>query len=454
MPFTPPRDADVFMQGLTLSQSDKTIIGRVRVRNIAYEKWVAARFTLDLWQTTSEVTAHYVESVDGGAFDIFMFTIRLHDMWSRIEEKTMFIALRYTTAGRQFWDNNNGANYMLKFVGKLVTRKAPVAAGVLMGGSGPRVESARADTDPCQASPSRSSAALAPETPLSARYNFGSALNVAQDGGIPPLSSPAVRTLTYPAELSSIRPKHTPYRVDKVPPRHTRSVTIGSSRDLEKHEQAHIARSDSLNLDAPYSILQSHAARERNHRRGYFDRSMGGTPRKTPSGPALLSPFEERTPTRSGDPMEGQSSLFSRFTAENIARVNSTSSTASASASESSSQTTPLTSPGPSTPTSFDDKPSPSLNDSYSQFLNRFCFFTGPGSLTNYSSDSLTRSQSASNVEALLCLLTISLLPCAILLFTAPALVAWIAYLVVKAARLLHAGLQCSIAPRQWSTNL
>lgn len=396
MPSAPPRDANVFMQSLTLSQSDKTIIGRVQVRNIAYEKWVAARFTLDLWQTTSEVTAHYVESVDEGTFDIFMFTIKLHDMWSRIEEKTMFIALRYTTAGRQFWDNNRGANYMLKFVGKLVTRKIPAAAGFLMGASGPRVEPARVDTDPFQASPSpRSSAALTPETPLSARYNLGSALNVAQDGGLPPLSIPAVRTPTYPTELSSAQSKHTPYRVDKVPLRHTRYVTIGSSRDLEKHEQAHIAQSDSLSLDVPYSTPQS---RERNHRRGYFDRSMGGTPRKTPSGPALLSPFEERTPTRNSDLAQGQSSLFSRFTAQNMARMNSTSSTASAS--ESSSLTTPPTSPGPSTPTSFDDKPS--LNDSYSQFLNRFCFFTGSGSLIDHSSDSITRSQSASNVEALL----------------------------------------------------
>lgn len=400
MPFIPPKNADVIIQGLTLSQSDKSITGRVRVRNIAYEKWVAARFTLDLWQTTSEVTAHYVESVDDGMFDIFIFTIRLHDMWSRIEEKTMFIALRYTTAGRQFWDNNNGANYMLKFVGKLVTRKAPATAGFLMGGSGPEVESARVDRDPSQASPSpRSSAALTPETPLSARYNLSSALNVAQDGGLPPLSSPAVRTPTYPTELSSTLSKHTPYRVDKIPQRHTRSVTIGSSRDLEKHEQAQIAQSDSLNFDPPSSTAQSRAARERNHRRGYFDRSMGGTPRKTPPGPALLSPFEDRTPTHSSDPAQGQPSLFSRFTAQNMARVNSASSTASAS--DSSSLTTPLTSSGPSTPTSSDGKPS--LNDSYSQFLNRFCFFTGSGSLTDHSSGLIARSHSASDVEALLC---------------------------------------------------
>ncbi|KAG1725845.1 carbohydrate-binding module family 21 protein [Suillus lakei] len=401
MPSIPPNDADVIMQRLTLSQSDKTITGRVRVRNIAYEKWVAARFTLDLWQTTSEVTAQYVESVDDGTFDIFTFTIRLHDMWSRIEEKTMFIALRYTTAGRQFWDNNNGANYMLKFVGKPVVRMAPAVTEFLMKGSDPKVDSTRVDRGPSQASPSpRSSPALTPETPLSARYNLGSALKAPPSRALPPLSSPAVRTPTYPTELSSTWSKHTPYRVDKIPQRHTRSVTIGSSRDLEKHEQARIAQSDSLNLDSPLSTPQSRAARERNHRRGYFDRTMGGTPRKTPPGPALLSPFEERTPTRSSDPAQGQTSLFSRFTAQNMARMDSASSTASA-VSDSSSLTTSLTSPGPGTPTSNDDKPS--LNDSYSQFLNRFCFFTGSGSLTDHLSDSITRSYSASNVEALLC---------------------------------------------------
>jgi hypothetical protein len=245
------------------------------------------------------------------------------------------------------------------------------------------------DRIPSQASSPRSSAVLTPETPLSGRYNLGSALNAAQDGV-------AARTPTYPTELSGAGSKHTPYRVDKIPPRHTRSVTIGSSRDLEKREQAHTTRSDSLNLDTPFSTPQS---RERNHRRGYFDRSMGGTPRKTLPGPALLSPFEERTPTPRSDPAQGQPSLFSKFAAQNMARINSGSSTASAS--DSNSLTTPPTSSGPSTPTSSDDKLP--LNDSYSQFLNRFCFFTGSGSLTDHSSDLITRSQSASDVEALLC---------------------------------------------------
>lgn len=399
MPSIPPKDADVILQGLTLSQSEKTIIGRVRVRNLAYEKWVAARFTLDLWQTTSEVTAHYMESVDDGMFDIFTFSIRLHDMWSRIEEKTMFIALRYSTAGRQFWDNNSGANYMLKFVGKPVARKAPAATEFVMEESGSKVESARVNRDASQASPSlRSCPTLTPETPLSARYNLGSALKIPQSGALPPLSSPGVRTPTYPTELSSLGSKHTPYRVDKIPLRHTRCITIGSPRDLEKREWEHIVQSDSLNLDFPFSTPLSRTGRERNHRRGYFDRPMGGTPRRTHPGPALLSPSEERSPSPRSSDLTQEPSLFNRFTAQNMARMNSASSTAST-ASHSSSLSTPLTSPGPSTPTASDDKPSP--NESYSQFLNQFCFFTGSDSLTR-SSDSIPRSHSASNIEAFL----------------------------------------------------
>lgn len=359
MPSVPLEDADVVLQGLTLSHSDKTIVGRVRVRNIAFEKWVAARFTFDLWQTTSEVTARYAESVDGGMFDVFTFTIRLHDMWSRIDEKTMFIALRYSAAGRQFWDNNNGANYMVKFVQKPAARKASSATELFTEDSSAKVESARIDADPSHVSLSlRSAPALTPGTSLSSRHHRGSMIKIPGDGTLPPLS-PGMRTPTYPTELSSVWSKHAP--------RHSRSVTIGSTRELERRKQSHIVRSDPVEFEFPLSAPQSRTGCERNHSRGYFDRPLSGTPRKIRPSPALLSLPEEQSPTRGADPIKGVPSLFERFTAQNMTRASSENSDLSA-VSDSSSRSTPLTTPGPGTPDS-DDKPS--LNDSYSQFLNQ-----------------------------------------------------------------------------------
>ncbi|ELU37391.1 putative phosphatase regulatory subunit domain-containing protein [Rhizoctonia solani AG-1 IA] len=106
--------ADIRVQSLTLSEDGSSLVGRVLVRNLAYEKWVAARFTFDWWQTTSEVSARYIDTV-GDGIDRFGFTIKLGDVLHRIEEKTLFVAVRYTVSGREIWDSNNGQNYMVSF---------------------------------------------------------------------------------------------------------------------------------------------------------------------------------------------------------------------------------------------------------------------------------------------------------------------------------------------------
>jgi hypothetical protein len=90
--------------------------GTIRVRNIAFEKWIAVRFTLDEWQTTSEVTARYKESLQNGTFDRFIFSIKLTDVLSRAEDKTLYLAVRYSVPGREIWDNNSGRNYQVQFV--------------------------------------------------------------------------------------------------------------------------------------------------------------------------------------------------------------------------------------------------------------------------------------------------------------------------------------------------
>jgi len=66
---------------LFLSADNKILVGSVAVANIAFNKLVVARFTLDYWKTTSEVVAEYNNDVrqpkhaDGR--DRFNFNIKL-----------------------------------------------------------------------------------------------------------------------------------------------------------------------------------------------------------------------------------------------------------------------------------------------------------------------------------------------------------------------------------------
>ncbi|GAA5932594.1 uncharacterized protein JCM15063_002149 [Sporobolomyces koalae] len=113
-PARPPTENDAYVESLDMASDGKSIRGIVRVRNLAFEKWVAVRFTLDHWQTVSEVSADHHESMGQGT-DRFIFTIKLQDLLARIEEKTMYLAVRYTTAGREIWDNNDGQNYRIEF---------------------------------------------------------------------------------------------------------------------------------------------------------------------------------------------------------------------------------------------------------------------------------------------------------------------------------------------------
>lgn len=126
-----PLDADVFLESIFLDDDRKNLKGIIRVRNIAFEKWVAVRFTLDWWQTTNETSATYKDSVEGGAFDRFQFSLKLQDMMNKIEEKNLFICLRYMAGTREIWDNNNGSNYHVTF------SKVPVNRRPLMIASRP-----------------------------------------------------------------------------------------------------------------------------------------------------------------------------------------------------------------------------------------------------------------------------------------------------------------------------
>lgn len=108
-------DVDIYMESLGLTEDRNALRGVVVVRNMSFQKWVTVRFTFDWWQTTSEVSASYKESIRGGLFDRFQFTIQLADLLDRIEEKTLFMCTRYNVNGGEIWDSNHGQNYQVLF---------------------------------------------------------------------------------------------------------------------------------------------------------------------------------------------------------------------------------------------------------------------------------------------------------------------------------------------------
>ncbi|RDW59869.1 hypothetical protein BP6252_12956 [Coleophoma cylindrospora] len=116
---TPQRlSLPVRVERVFLSADNKTLIGSVAVANLAFNKFVVARFTLDYWKTTSEVVAEYNNDVrqqrSADGYDRFNFNIRLADQ-ANLEAKTMFFCVKYCVNGREYWDNNNATNFQIDF---------------------------------------------------------------------------------------------------------------------------------------------------------------------------------------------------------------------------------------------------------------------------------------------------------------------------------------------------
>lgn len=83
--------------------------GTVKVKNIAFAKEVTARYTVDGWKSYRDVWADYVPKSSDGQTDRFQFRISIpQDL--EVGGKLEF-AIRYCTAGEEYWDNNFNRNY-------------------------------------------------------------------------------------------------------------------------------------------------------------------------------------------------------------------------------------------------------------------------------------------------------------------------------------------------------
>lgn len=130
---TPARKAQpVRLERVWLSNDHKFLIGSAVVANLAFQKAVTCRFTLDYWKTTSEVNAEYVCEISPRpteySLDRFQFSIKLADL-ANLETKTLYFAMRYTVNGQEHWDNNNGTNFQVDFRKKMLPQNGKRVIG-------------------------------------------------------------------------------------------------------------------------------------------------------------------------------------------------------------------------------------------------------------------------------------------------------------------------------------
>ena len=167
-------DERVHLETIALPPSHPSCLrGSVLVQNVSFTKQVYVRFTLDDWQTTSEVGAKYSASVPNPVADLaptathhhvrslsepplsrtsspvpevkqwdrFDFVIKLEDV-RNLETRKMSLVVRFVVAEwnwAEFWDNNRGQNYQIVFekdnapIGSSLSSKpvSPVSANAL-----------------------------------------------------------------------------------------------------------------------------------------------------------------------------------------------------------------------------------------------------------------------------------------------------------------------------------
>ncbi|RXW17728.1 hypothetical protein EST38_g8134 [Candolleomyces aberdarensis] len=394
----PPRInlyANVALEEVSVSPGNHAISGRIRVLNIAYAKTVAVRFTFDSWQTTSEVVGHYLDSPSSN-FDRFSFVIKLDDLLARIEEKTLVLAIRYSVAGQEYWDNNGFQDYVVKFsrsmprdrslsdeessenLVSLQNKLEKVVQGKDRSGSTFTTSSPRSSPDPEEP-------AFKSTSSFGARYDFNASLKSSwkyQD------SAPChQRNNSFPQSGKPIPSKPS-----------LKDVPLGSPRDLT--DDIPTSPVSAHTDDAPFEVPNREHGRK--HHRGYFDMASFGalnirrTPPTSPSprSPEVVSPrsggaspygrfysFPPLSPPKNSAPIDGlpprPAPLPSGLFPDMNTGFDSELSTPSLTTPTSSRSTTPSpTEQFRSLPSSDDESPR-NPDTHYRELISQYCFFTG-----------------------------------------------------------------------------
>ncbi|KAM9330736.1 protein phosphatase 1 regulatory subunit 3E [Gastrophryne carolinensis] len=95
--------------------------GSIRVLDLAFEKRVTVRYTLDGWLSYQDTHALYAARLCHGGSghpgtDLFTFRLPLPTQ-DQSQASSLQFAISYQVGGEEFWDNNKGRNYSLSLTG-------------------------------------------------------------------------------------------------------------------------------------------------------------------------------------------------------------------------------------------------------------------------------------------------------------------------------------------------
>ena len=97
------------------------ISGVVRVANVAFNKKILVRYSIDHWITQTDIDGEYIARSNDGPTDRFSFAIILPSgkqfvIGSEVEFAICYIAGDFPSF--KFWDNNHGRNYVVRYCSK------------------------------------------------------------------------------------------------------------------------------------------------------------------------------------------------------------------------------------------------------------------------------------------------------------------------------------------------
>lgn len=169
----------ISMESIILAPDQKSLVGKCKVNNIAFNKQVTVRYTFNYWQDVCEVQAAFRESIgrESANTDRFMFNIPLNDRMEKSNQESMYFCLKYTVNGTEYWDNNDGRNYQLElFQG---TRSKSSSAHDVDSDIIPKAKfgkrGATLSSSPTYDFPAKPTH----KKPLSSRYDFSASLSAA-----------------------------------------------------------------------------------------------------------------------------------------------------------------------------------------------------------------------------------------------------------------------------------